>query len=481
MLFNSFSFLFFLIIVYAFYWLLFNRTKKARNAFILVASYFFYGCWDWRFLFLILFISLTDFYVGRWIHTTESPRNRKRLLVGSLVINIGLLGFFKYFNFFITSFVDLTHLLGFDISYSTLNIVLPVGISFFTFQGLSYVIDIYHRKLEPTKDVVAFCSFVAFFPQLVAGPIERAKDLLPQFTGDVKRIPFDYDKARTGLFLIVVGLFKKVVIADRLAIYVDSVYSNLDAAVGLPMVVAAIFFAMQLYLDFSAYSQIAIGTAQLFGIRLSMNFNKPYMSTSFKEFWSRWHISLTSWFRDYLYFPLGGNRKGHSRTIINVLIIFSVSGLWHGASWNFVIWGFLNGLALAVFDKMMHCGSPKHIYTKVLSCLCVVLFWTLTLVFFRADTFADAILGFSNMGFSHADALTTFGLGIIELKFVSVCCALLLLVELILKNREEKLSQRFFSIFPPIRWTVYLFFVLMIVYFGIYGPGSDAAFIYFQF
>lgn len=481
MLFNSFSFFFFLVVVYALYWALFNRAKNLRNAFILAVSYFFYGCWDWRFLFLIFFVSVTDFFFGKWISKSTAKASRKGLLVGVLIINLGLLGFFKYFNFFIESFVDFVNLFGIDIPYTSVRIILPVGISFFTFQGLSYVLDIYNKKIDSTKDLLAFCSFVSFFPQLVAGPIERARDLLPQFTNSTNRIPFNYNQARTGLFLIVVGLFKKVVMADRLALYVDSVYGNLDASSGLPMLIAILFFSMQLYLDFSAYSQMAIGTARLFGIRLSMNFNKPYLSTSFKDFWSKWHITLTSWFRDYLYFPLGGSREGKFKTFINVMIIFAVSGLWHGASWNFVIWGVLNGLALTLFDKILHWGSPKNIVAKVLTCLCVVLYWTFTLVFFRASTLGDAMTVFSNIGFGNIGNLTSFGMGITELKFIVACLMLLLLIELILKNREEKVSKAFFNMFPPIRWAIYLGLVLVVVYFGIYGTGSDAAFIYFQF
>ena len=278
MLFNSFSFGFFLIITYLLYWLIFNKNIRIRNFFILAASYFFYGFWNWKLLILIVIVSATDFVFGSLIHKEESVSRRKIYLATSLIINLGILGFFKYCNFFIDSFYSLLHLFGSNATFTPLNIILPVGISFYTFQGLSYVLDIYYRKFEPTKDVVAFFAFLSFFPQLIAGPIERARDLLPQFSTPKT---FDYESTRKGLFLIAVGLFKKIVIADRLAIYVDSVYANVSAVHGLPALMAAVFFTFQLYLDFSAYSQIAIGTARLFGFKLSTNFNKPYLATSF--------------------------------------------------------------------------------------------------------------------------------------------------------------------------------------------------------
>jgi len=480
MLFNSFSFGLFLIVTFVLYWTIFNRRQRLRNVFLLAASYFFYGCWDWRFLFLIAFITLTDFVCGALLGNTDEKRKRKTLLVSALIINLGVLGFFKYFNFFIDSFIELMNMMGVATSVSTMDIVLPVGISFFTFQGLSYVLDIYYDRFQPTKDVVAFATFVSFFPQLVAGPIERAKDLLPQFTNIEDRKPFSYDDTRRGLFLIVIGLFKKMVIADRLAVYVDSAYNDVGAVNGLPALIAVVFFAFQLYLDFSAYSQIAIGTARIFGYRLSTNFNKPYVATSFKDFWSRWHITLTSWFRDYLYFPLGGNRKGSFRTFINVMIVFAVSGLWHGASWSFVIWGCLNGLALAVFDKALHL-NPKNFIAKVLSCLFVVGFWTLSLIFFRASSLGDAVTMFGNLGFSNAAEIYSFGLNKPELKFSFCIIAALMLIEIIMKNREDKIENVFFNKYVGVRWLCYIIVILGTIYLGIYGGGSDAAFIYFQF
>ncbi len=477
MSFNSFSFGFFLVIVYLLYWLLFNRNIKIRNLFILAASYVFYGFWNWKLLILIVIVSATDYISGYLIHKEERNSRRLMFLAMSLVVNLGILGFFKYFNFFIGSFYSLLNLFGSSASFTPLNIILPVGISFYTFQGLSYVLDIYYRKFEPTSDPVAFFAFLSFFPQLVAGPIERARNLLPQFS-TVKT--FDYDTTRKGLFLIAVGLFKKIVIADRLAIYVDSVYADVAAVHGLPALMAAIFFTFQLYLDFSAYSQIAIGTAGLFGFKLSTNFNKPYLSTSFKDFWSRWHITLTNWFRDYLYFPLGGNRKGKFRTYLNIIIVFTVSGLWHGASWNFVLWGFLNGIFLAVFDKTFRL-NPGNIPAKIGSCLFVTALWGLSLVFFRAETFGDAITMFGNLGFGNAGDLFNHGFDRTEFNFTLVLLAGLMLVELFLKNKQEKVEEFFFRKFFPLRWLVYLILIFATIYLGVYGVGSDNSFIYFQF
>lgn len=477
MLFNSFSFGIFLLVVYLLYWLFFNKKIAVRNLFILSVSYFFYACWNWRLLSLIVGISAVDYLCGYLLGKRDVGDSKRKLyLTVALVLNLSVLGFFKYCNFFIESFVELFNLFG-SADFTPLDIILPVGISFYTFQGLSYVIDIYNRKLEPTKDAVVFFAFMSFFPQLIAGPIERAKELLPQFLSEKK---FDYDSTRRGLFLIAVGLFKKVVIADRLAVYVDSVYADVHAAEGLVALVAVLFFAFQLYLDFSAYSQIAIGTARIFGFKLTDNFNMPYLSTSFKAFWARWHITLTNWFRDYLYFTLGGNRKGKARTFINILIIFAVSGLWHGASWNFVIWGCLNGLFLAFFDKVLHL-DPKSALMKVPSCLFVVSAWALSLIFFRASTFSDATVMFQNLGLGNSEGLYLHGLNELEFGFAMKLLAGLMAVEFLVNYGKEKLDEFFFNRFFPLRWTVYILLVLSTLYLGIYGGASDNAFIYFQF
>ncbi|HMQ61601.1 MAG TPA: MBOAT family O-acyltransferase, partial [Flavilitoribacter sp.] len=327
MLFNSIDFAIFLPIVFVLYWFVTNRNLKLQNAFLILVSYIFYGWWDWRFLSLIAFSSVVDFLVGLKMSDLEDPVKRKRLLWVSLIINLGFLGFFKYFNFFTESFAEAFSFFGSEINARTLNIVLPVGISFYTFQTLSYTIDIYRKNIEPTRDALAFFAFVSFFPQLVAGPIERAAHLLPQFYYLKK---FSYDEVSYGLKKMLWGLFMKVAVADRLAIYVETIYGHSDLHTGISFAVATIFFAVQIYCDFAGYSLIAIGCAQMFGFDLMENFRRPYFSATFKEFWSRWHISLSTWFRDYVYIPLGGNRVSKARNYLNLFVTFTISGLWHG-------------------------------------------------------------------------------------------------------------------------------------------------------
>ena len=396
MLFNSLEFAVFLPIVFALYWFVFNRTIRGQNALIVGASYYFYGCWDWRFLFLIAFSTLVDFSVGRALGREERPGRRKLLLWVSLVVNLGLLGFFKYFNFFVESFVDTFTLLGVPFEATTLNIILPVGISFYTFQTLSYTIDVYRRKLEPTSDLVAFSAFVSFFPQLVAGPIERATHLLPQF---YRERNFDYALAVDGCRQILWGLIKKVVIADNCAQYANMVFDNPDAYGASTLVLGAVFFAFQIYGDFSGYSDIAIGVSRLFGFDLMQNFAYPYFSRDVAEFWRRWHISLSTWFRDYLYIPLGGSRGGTWMRVRNTFIIFLVSGFWHGAAWTFVIWGFLNAL---YFLPLLLTGNNRSnldvvaadrtlpTLTEVLQMGLTFALTCLAWIFFRAESVGDA-------------------------------------------------------------------------------------------
>jgi D-alanyl-lipoteichoic acid acyltransferase DltB (MBOAT superfamily) len=321
---------------------------------VVLVSYVFYGWWDWRFLSLIVFSSAVDYTVGRALNDTQKPLKRKALLLVSVLVNIGFLGFFKYFNFFAESFADAFTLLGNPIEPSRLNIILPVGISFYTFQTMSYTIDVYRRKLTATKDVLAFFAYVSFFPQLVAGPIERATNLLPQF---YKKRIFNKSLAGDGLKQILWGLFKKVVIADNCAILVDDIFANYGSYSGSTLVLGGVFFAFQIYGDFSGYSDIAIGTARLFGFKLMRNFAFPYFSRDIAEFWRRWHISLSTWFRDYVYIPLGGSRGGTWMKIRNTMIIFLVSGFWHGANWTFIAWGFLNAL---YFLPLMLLGQNRN-------------------------------------------------------------------------------------------------------------------------
>jgi len=343
MLFNSITYFYFIIIVFIVYWWLLRKNFRLQNVFLFIASYCFYGWWDVRFLALIFISSIVDFVIGKSIFKQTKKRKKKYLLWISLLINLGMLGFFKYFNFFIYSFIDLLTKIGINSNLQILQIILPVGISFYTFQSLSYSIDIYRGKLKPTNDFISFMTFVSFFPQLVAGPIERASDLLPQFQ---KERSFNTDRMVSGFRLILYGLFKKMVIADRLAYFVNHVYISSENQSGTVLLIATFMFGFQIYCDFSGYSDIAIGSARILGFDLMQNFRTPYLAKSFRDFWHRWHISLSSWFRDYVYIPLGGNRVSEGRWVLNILLTFTLSGLWHGAALTFIIWGFLHGIFL---------------------------------------------------------------------------------------------------------------------------------------
>jgi len=397
MLFNSIEFAIFLPIVFVLYWFVTNKNLKFQNLLLLSASYFFYAWWDWRFLSLIVFSSTIDYIVGILLSKTKEENKRKFLLLTSIFVNIGFLGFFKYFNFFSESFVQAFTLLGQPFEASRLNIILPVGISFYTFQTLSYSIDVYRKKMAPTKDIIAFFSFVSFFPQLVAGPIERATNLLPQF---YKKRNFDYLNAVDGLKQILWGLFKKVVIADNCAIIVNDIFVNYASYSGSTLILGAIFFAFQIYGDFSGYSDIAIGTARLFGFNLMQNFSFPYFSRDIAEFWRRWHISLSTWFRDYLYIPLGGSRGSTNKKIRNIFIIFIVSGFWHGANWTFIIWGALNALyflpllLLKTNRNNLNIAAEGKILPTIKEIINILFTFGLTVfawIFFRADNVTHAL------------------------------------------------------------------------------------------
>jgi D-alanyl-lipoteichoic acid acyltransferase DltB (MBOAT superfamily) len=349
MLFNSLIFLAFFLGVYSFY-LGLHKHRKLQNALLLVSSYVFYGYWDWRFLSLIVISTLTDFLVGRFLGklsnlTPEGKSKRRYLLLCSVAVNLTLLGFFKYFNFFSESFVEILSLIGLKADPVTLNLVLPIGISFYTFQTMSYTIDIYRNRIRPTKSLLNFAVFVAFFPQLVAGPIERAANLLPQFA-EPRRIKAEQINA--GLFLILWGYFKKMVVADNCGIIANQIFSNYTNYQGLDIIIGALAFAFQIYGDFSGYSDIARGISRLMGIEIMINFKLPFFAVNPSDFWRRWHISLSSWLRDYLYIPLGGNRRGSFNTYRNLFIVMLLAGLWHGAAWNFVIWGAFHGVILMI-------------------------------------------------------------------------------------------------------------------------------------
>jgi len=397
MLFNSLDFVIFLPVVFLLYWFVFNSNRKYQNIFLVVASYVFYGWWDWRFLGLIVLSSLVDYFIGLKMADEVKGGKRKILLILSLFVNLGILIYFKYFNFFIESFVDAFTYFGITFKPSTLQIVLPVGISFYTFQTLSYSIDVYRRKLGPTKDIVSFFAYVSFFPQLVAGPIERAKHLLPQF---FKPRVFNYEIAVSGMRLILWGFFQKIVIADGCALYVNDIFTNYQSYSSPILVLGAVLFSFQIYGDFAGYSNVAIGVSRLFGFDLMQNFKYPYFSRDIAEFWRRWHISLSTWFRDYLYIPLGGSRGSKIIQVRNVFIIFIVSGFWHGANWTFIVWGALN----AIFFLPLLLLEKNRKYTVSLKDLrhvpdlktLINIFATFTLttfawVFFRSNSIADAI------------------------------------------------------------------------------------------
>jgi len=490
-LFNSFSFIVFFIVVFSAYWAYFGKKSVAvRNFFLLTASYCFYGCWDWRFLLLIALTSAFSWLSGIFITAGDNEENGVLVRIGrklsskswlalNLVLNFSILAVFKYLGFFVDSFIAMASAIGLHVGNGlSINIILPVGISFYTFQAVSYSIDVYRKEINPTKDWIQFFAFVSFFPQLVAGPIERAKNLLPQF--DRLHSP-DRRMFQSAFVLIVWGYFKKVMIADRLAVLVESCFSSPADASGFPMLAAICAFAFQLYLDFSAYSDIARGCARLLGFELMINFERPYLSTSFSNFWKRWHISLSSWFMDYLYIPLGGNRKGKARKMLNLLIVFAVSGLWHGASWNFVIWGVSNALFMILLDPVIKSIKGSNPAIRAFKAGFIYVAYALSLVFFRADSFQQAMQCFSSIGFDNFEGLVNHGMNKIEL-VLSAGLLLLLIVQEVFFECFGTGIQKFYYRLPSIfRWIFLVAIILVIIYFGAYGGGNEHSFIYFQF
>ncbi|NGX83041.1 MBOAT family O-acyltransferase [Aequorivita sp. KMM 9714] len=480
MLFNSIDFAIFFPIFFVVYWIV-AKKLTLRNAFLLASSYLFYGWWDWRFLFLILFSSIVDFTIGQKIYAATNKRVRKNYLLVSLLINLGLLGYFKYTNFFIDSFINSFRFFGGEMDSFTLQIILPVGISFYTFQTLSYTIDIYRDRIKPTKDRLSFFTFVAFFPQLVAGPIERASHLLPQF---FKTYNFDYKAFKSGLLLMAFGLFKKMVIADRLAIVVNEVYGNPTGHSGQDLIIATVFFAFQIYCDFSGYSDIAIGISRMLGFNLMKNFDTPYFSTSITEFWRRWHISLSTWFRDYVYIPLGGSRNGDYRTYFNLFVVFVVSGLWHGAAINFVIWGAIHGVIIVVEKALSNTALKVNrkplipsVFFKFFTFGIVCFAW----IFFRANTFADSVYIVKNLfNFNFVDwSIYSLGLPSHEFDFAIIVIVLLLIFDAF--HRKYNALRIINKSNVVVQSLVYTLIVYCIVIFGIYGNDSVSEFIYFQF
>ena len=480
MLFNSFEFLLFLPIVFLLYWFVFRR-RRWQNLLIVVASYVFYGWWDWRFLLLIALTSLCSYVSGLLLEHYEGQRRRQQAVsAANIVLNLGILGVFKYYNFFVENLDALFGMMGYHLDWVTMKVILPVGISFYTFQALSYTIDVYQKKLPATHDIVEFFAYISFFPQLVAGPIERATNLLPQFQ---QRRQFDYAKAVDGMRQMLWGFLKKLVIADNCAAIVNDYWDHFHDLPGLSLFHLGVLFTFQIYCDFSGYSDIAIGCARLFGFNLMRNFNFPYFSRSIPEFWRRWHISLMSWFRDYIYFPLGGSRCDKWKIIRNVYIVWGISGLWHGANWTFVCWGLFHATLLAVYNLLgvntkyknvvaygRYLPSMKETMQMALTFFLTVIGW----IIFRAETMAQAVDYLTAMvSNKFFDASALFG---VTCTFFGI---VLLAIEWLQRDKQHALQ---FSDVKPfnyrlVRWGIYYIIIMIIACYA----GTSQTFIYFQF
>ena len=480
MLFNSFEFLAFLPIVFLLYWFVF-RGRQWQNLLIVVASYLFYGWWNWRFLFLIALTSLCSYGSGLLMEHYEGQRRKQKWVSASnIVLNLGILGVFKYYNFFIENLDVLFRAFGWHLDWVTMNIVLPVGISFYTFQALSYTIDIYQKKLPATHDPVEFFAYISFFPQLVAGPIERATNLLPQFQ---HKRQFDYAKAVDGMRQMLWGFLKKLVIADNCATVIDNNWGNYAELPGLTLFFLGVLFTIQIYCDFSGYSDIAIGCARLFGFNLMRNFNFPYFSRSIPEFWWRWHISLTTWFRDYIYFPLGGSRCDKWKVIRNVYIVWALSGLWHGANWTFVCWGLFHATLLVIYNLLDINTKYKNVVAygrylpnvkDALQIASTFFLVVIGLIIFRSETMTQAVEYLSAM-------VTNKFFGSIPQNGITYLCYGIALLVVEWLQRDKQHALQFTNIKPfnyrLVRWGVYYLILIIITIYA----GSSQTFIYFQF
>lgn len=477
MLFNSIDFAVFLPVVFLIHWLLL-RDQRARNGFLLLASYVFYGWWDPRFLSLLVLSSLLDYWISNSLGTEKRAARRKALLLLSLSANLGMLGFFKYHDFFVSNVEAAFSLFGYPLRLRHLDLILPVGISFYTFQTLSYTLDVYKGRLKPSNDMVSFLAYVSFFPQLVAGPIERATQLLPQFS---RPRSFSSAQAVDGLRQMLWGLLKKVVVADNCAPYVDTVFSAPEAASGSTLLVGAILFSFQIYCDFSGYSDVAIGCARLFGFELMRNFAYPYFSRDIAEFWRRWHISLSSWFRDYVYVPLGGSRGGLRATLRNTLIIFLLSGFWHGANWTFVCWGAIH--ALYFLPLLIAKRNRKHLEVvahdrllptarETISIIGTYLATVLAWVFFRAEDVSAAVAHISGML-----SPSLFSIPSVRPADVAIMICALVSLEWLGRSHQHPLQLLESVRWRPVRWAVYYGLIALLISFA----GAEQEFIYFQF
>lgn len=482
MLFNSFEFILFLPIVFLLYWFVF-RERRWQNFFVVVASYVFYGWWDWRFLLLIAFTSACSYLSGVLIEKNEGRRSRQKLIsAANIVINLLILGVFKYYNFFVENIATLFHAVGYELDWATMNIILPVGISFYTFQALSYTIDVYRKSIRATHDPVEFFAYISFFPQLVAGPIERATNLLPQFP---RERTFDYAKAVDGCRQMLWGFFKKIVVADNCAMVVNKYWDVYADQSGMQLLVIGILFSFQIYCDFSGYSDIAIGCARLFGFNLKRNFDYPYFSRNISEFWRRWHISLMTWFRDYIYFPLGGSRCAQWKAIRNTMIVFFVSGLWHGANWTFIAWGMYHACLIAAFTlsglNAKYKNNPaegrllptvKESFQMLSTFFLAVIGWIL----FRAESISQTI-----DYLAHMFSPSLFSLSGVDGKKTLLWCFLILVVEWLQRDKQHALQITGNKILstPVVRISFYVLLSFVIIYYFSTNDKSD--FIYFQF
>ena len=470
---TSFSYLCFFLAVFVLYWTLFSKNRYFQNALLLVASMAFYALWDWRFLGLLLFSIGSTFLLGNAISNADNQRKKGLLLFIALLLNLGILFTFKYYNFFIKAFVDLFSAFGISLTVSTLKIILPVGISFYTFTALSYCLDIYKGTILPTRDFLAYCTFVAFFPSILSGPIGRAGKQLPQFME--KRV-FSYDTATKAARAILWGAFIKLCIADRLGVYVDTVYDNLSRHNGTTLFLTQILYSLQIYTDFAGYSLIAIGCGKLLGIDLPENFRRPYLAKTVTEFWRRWHISLTSWFRDYLYFPLGGSKVRKARWVLNILIVFAVSGLWHGAAYAFIIWGLLHGIIM-IFERLLYGKKLKSIKDSfsLLNLIRIVITFnivSLIWIFFRLESVNDTLFVISKI-------FTDPGSPFFDILTLSI--AFLALGLLLLKDLGDEYSWKLKLLenkYAVIRYAACVFLICFIL---LFGELDGSSFIYFKF
>lgn len=473
MTFSSVEFIIFFSVVFICYWLA-CRTKALQNGLLVLASCVFYGWWDWRFLGLLGVTALSTYASGQLMRKYDNDkRKRKATLIATIVLNLGILFYFKYFNFFIESFFDLVGLFGIDMTSSTLKILLPVGISFYTFSALSYTIDVYQRKVEATDDLLAYLAYVMFFPSILSGPISRAQKQLPQYN---EKREFDYGMAVLACKSILIGGLMKLCLADRLGIYVDAIYGNIAQHNGTSLLLASVLYTLQIYADFAGYSLMAIGFGRLLGIELPMNFNRPYFSTTVTEFWRRWHISLTTWFRDYIYFPLGGNRCSKVRWMLNTMIVFVVSGLWHGAAYTFLIWGAMHG-ACMIIERLIYGDKIKHLSNKFSMSNLLRLAVTFTIVnfawiFFRIENLSDVMLVLQKI-------FTQPGMPFIDIDVMFMFAVAMIIVFSYDLIKECNWNIHLLgSRFIVVRYATAVLLICYIISYGVLNGGS---FIYFQF